>query len=180
MEKEWRETQANFFIWQSTEWGRVGSRVPSFAFDKRTRRDTPGGASGRERVCYLYPLLFCHLFSHSLLLVSFEENILNTVSTSLEQLALPWKCNFNYATVALSVIITASRHRSEILETRCLSSWLWDSFQQVTSVCLSQLWRASFLRSSPSTLPDPSHPSLILGPVAQPTVVFSTDTWWIK
>ena len=36
-----------------------------------------------------------------------------------------------------SVIITVSRSPEWNLETCCISSWLWNFFQQVTSVCLS-------------------------------------------
>ena len=58
-----------------------------------------------------------------------------------------------------SVIITASRSPEWKLETRCISSWLRDFFQQVTPVCLSSFGGppSRFLPFYP-TQPQPPQP----------------------
>lgn len=139
----------------------------------------PGGRRrpGRERVCYLHPLLSCHLLSHSLSSGSLEENILNATSTSLEQLALPCKCNFNYATVSLEcnyncVTVTGVKFRNS------LHLQLAARFLSAGDSCVPfQLQRASFTLPPLLPHPTPATPDLPWAPVAQPTVVFSTDTW---
>ena len=110
-------------------------------------------------MCYLYPLLFCHLFSHSVSSGSLEENILNTASTSLEELALPCKCNFNYATAALEcnynrVTVTGVKFRN------LLPLQLAVRFLSTGDFCVPfQLRRASFtLFPFHPTRPQPPQP----------------------